>query len=86
MGLFGKGKKIFDSTATVHYTDTYTIGGKTIRCGHCGHEKFDIASALLNTPGMTFFGLDWANRCATLLCCRGCGRIEWFLKEPSEIR
>jgi hypothetical protein len=74
MGLFGKGKKIFDSTATVHYTDTYTLGGETIRCGHCGHDKFDIGSALLNTPGMTSFGFDWANRCRRSSAAGGVAR------------
>ncbi len=85
MAIFGK-RHIFDSTAIAHYTDTYRIQGKDIVCPVCGHTKFDKGSALLNTPGMTFFGLDWANRTATLLSCRKCGRLEWYLQSPEEVR
>jgi predicted nucleic-acid-binding Zn-ribbon protein len=85
MAIFGKRKPLFNSTATPHATNTYQIEGKPILCPHCGHNQFDQALALLNTPGMTFFGLDWANRTATLLCCKRCGRIEWFLRPPEEV-
>ena len=86
MGVFKMKKPLFDSTKTVHYTDTYRIGGKSIICPQCGQNKFDEGTALLNTPGMTFFGLDWANRTTTILACRGCGRIEWFLRQPEEVK
>ncbi len=86
MGLFGRNRPIFDSTAEVHFTNTYHLEGKSVTCMHCGGQEFDRGSALLNTPGMTFFGLDWANRTATILSCRRCGRIEWFARAPEEIR
>lgn len=86
MGIFGKNKSLFDSTTIEHFTNTYRIQGKSILCSQCGHDQFDLASALLNTPGMTFFGLDWANRTASILACRQCGHVEWFLREPEEIR
>jgi predicted nucleic-acid-binding Zn-ribbon protein len=85
MAIFRKRKPLFDSTAMSHTTNTYQIQGKSILCPLCGHSQFDQASALLNTPGMTFFGLDWANRTASLLCCKQCGRIEWFLRPPEEV-
>ncbi len=85
MAWFGKHKSLFDSTASAHTTGSYRIQGQQIVCHHCGHTRFDQATALLNTPGMTFFGLDWANRTATVLCCKQCGRIEWFLRQPEEI-
>ena len=84
MGIFSRRKPLFDSTSTVHFTNAYHLRGKSIVCPHRGHNQFDQASALLNTPGMTFFGLDWANRTATPLSCKECGRIEWFLREPVE--
>ncbi len=86
MGLFGKGKPVFDSSSNQHFTNKYRLGGKEIVCPHCGHNEFDQAVALLNTPGMTFMGLDWANRTASVLSCRKCGTIEWFLRAPEEIR
>jgi hypothetical protein len=39
----------------------------------------------LNTPGMTFFGLDWANRAASVLACTRCSHLEWYLQEPEVV-
>jgi uncharacterized protein len=86
MGLFGGRKSLFDSTKVEHFTNSYQIGSKLILCPHCGHNQFDQGTALLNTPGMTFFGLDWANKTATILACRQCGRLQWFLQQPEEMR
>jgi len=46
---------------------------------------FDKSEAQLNTAGMTFLNLEWANRSATTLICTTCSRIEWFLNEPKQI-
>jgi predicted nucleic-acid-binding Zn-ribbon protein len=86
MGFFGGSKPLFDSTKVEHFTNTYQVEGKLIVCPHCGNKQFDQGTALLNTPGMTFFGLDWANRTATILGCKQCGRIEWYLRQPDEVR
>ena len=61
----------------------YQVAGVRVKCPICGGEKFEEGSALLNTPGMTFFGLDFANRQAWLLICANCGHVEWFSKEPA---
>jgi hypothetical protein len=61
----------------------YQIQGKAVRCAHCAGESFALRTALLNTPGMTFFDLDWANRTATVLVCSECSQIQWFLERPS---
>ena len=63
----------------------YELEGKRIICPHCGHDQFAKGRAQLNTAGMTFLNLDWANRSATTLVCAECGRIEWFLQEPLEL-
>ncbi|HSK46666.1 MAG TPA: DNA-binding protein [Coriobacteriia bacterium] len=63
----------------------FQVAGVQVKCSHCGGEKFDEGSALLNTPGLTFFNLDWANRDAFLLVCDRCGKIEWFMQEPTRI-
>lgn len=60
----------------------FEVAGKAVRCFHCRGEHFIEGSAQLNTAGLTFFGLDWANRSATTLACVTCGRIEWFLTNP----
>ncbi|MHC4510624.1 MAG: DNA-binding protein [Planctomycetota bacterium] len=61
----------------------YTIGDELIQCNHCKHTRFLKGSAMLNTAGMTFLGLDWANRTATTLMCDHCGLIHWFGKPPA---
>jgi hypothetical protein len=40
-----------------------------------------MREALLNTPGMTFLKLDWANATAQCRVCADCGYIHWFLAE-----
>ncbi|TDB36805.1 MAG: DNA-binding protein [Actinobacteria bacterium] len=60
----------------------YSVAGKGVVCSHCGGNEFDAGAALLNTRGMTFLNLDWANRNATLLICTNCSHIEWFLEDP----
>ena len=84
MGLFGK-RKFFDSTEKVTGAHSFRIQGKGIVCPHCDSDRFEIGSALLNTSGMTFFNLDWANRQATILTCSTCTHIQWFLQQPEVI-
>ena len=57
----------------------YERAGRQVVCSHCGGVEFDERSAQLNTAGLTFLDLDWANRNATVLVCQQCGHIEWFL-------
>lgn len=63
----------------------YRVAGVDVVCKHCAGEVFEEGDALLNTPGLTFFGLDWANRGAHLLVCERCSSVQWFLREP-EVR
>ena len=63
----------------------YRVGGRTVRCPHCEHQRFVSGRALLNSAGLTFFKLDWADPSATTLVCAECGRIEWFAQEPERI-
>ena len=60
----------------------YAAGGKKILCPHCGSDVFAKGKAQLNTAGMSFLDLDWANKSATTLACTTCGRVEWFIKKP----
>jgi hypothetical protein len=62
-----------------------SVAGIAARCSHCGGENFDTGTAQLNTAGMTFLGLDWANQSANLLICTKCGHIDWFLEDPEAI-
>lgn len=60
----------------------YYAAGKQVICEHCGNEDFHEGRAQLNTSGMTFMGLDWANETATTLMCDVCGRIHWYGVKP----
>ena len=53
--------------------------GEELRCQVCGYDAFEMRRAQLNTRGMTFLKLDWANRSATCYVCDRCGYIHWFL-------
>ncbi|MGF1585463.1 MAG: hypothetical protein ACFCUM_09100 [Bacteroidales bacterium] len=58
-----------------------TVKGKKLQCPVCGHEAFHTRKSLLNTRGLTFFNLDWANKDATNYICDDCGYIFWFFNK-----
>jgi len=57
---------------------THSVNGIQIRCHICENEHLDKRKVQLNTKGMTFFGLDWANKSADVLTCQECGYLHWF--------
>jgi hypothetical protein len=57
-----------------------TISGREMICPICGHDHFWKRRTLMNTPGMTFMGVEWANKQAENLICNSCGYIYWFMK------
>ena len=56
--------------------------GKALACVVCGAERFHPRQAMLNTPGMTFLKLDWANAVAECYVCEQCGYLHWFVGGP----
>lgn len=81
MGPLRRGLK---AAAAAMESRKYSVAEKPVRCPHCGSETFDQATALLNTAGMSFLNLDWANRSATTLICTECGHVQWFVKTPDK--
>ena len=63
----------------------YSAGGKNVVCRQCEGDTFAEGSALLNTAGMTFMNLDWANKSAVTLACTECGHVLWFMKRPNRL-
>lgn len=57
------------------------VAGHTLRCPVCAHDRFWKRRTLMNTPGLTFFGVEWANRQAENFVCDRCGHVLWFLRE-----
>ncbi|AZR73631.1 hypothetical protein BBF96_09670 [Anoxybacter fermentans] len=56
----------------------YEVKGYKLVCPICGHERFWTRKTLMNTPGVTFLGFDWANKEADNYICENCGYIMWF--------
>lgn len=86
MGIFTAfkrgGKALVLGAGPAHFH----VADRPVKCPHCGNDTFTEGTALLNTVGMTFFELDWANRSASTLTCAQCGRIEWFRKQPKRLQ
>lgn len=59
----------------------YDIHGNPLICPICAYDKFWIRKTLMNTPGATFLGVEWANKQADNYICNHCGHVTWFLRE-----
>lgn len=57
------------------------VDGYDLSCPICGNSNFRKRQTLLNTPGLTFLGVEWANKKADNYVCDSCGHILWFLRE-----
>ena len=55
------------------------IKGNKLECSVCRNDTFWERQTLMNTPGMTFLGLEWANKKAQNYICDHCGYVHWFL-------
>jgi hypothetical protein len=55
------------------------INGNPLHCPVCKNDTFWMRKTLMNTKGMTFFKLDWANKEADTYICDSCGHVQWFL-------
>jgi predicted nucleic-acid-binding Zn-ribbon protein len=51
-----------------------------LECPVCHHKKFWERKTLMNTPGMTIAGIEWANKKALNYVCENCGYVYWFLE------
>ncbi len=56
------------------------VGKYKLECPICNHDGFWTRETLMNTPGMTILGLDWANKNAVNYVCDNCNYIMWFSK------
>ena len=57
------------------------VRGHVLTCVICKSGLFWEREAMLNTSGLTLFGLDWANASGTCYVCSQCGYIHWFLPQ-----
>jgi hypothetical protein len=61
--------------------ERYVKKGLKLECVICKGNKFWSRQTLMNTVGMSFLNLDWANKSATNYICENCGFIHWFLEK-----
>jgi hypothetical protein len=59
----------------------HIIQGNKLTCPVCARTMFWTRTTLMNTPGMTFFDFDWANKSAKNYVCDNCGHVLWFLEK-----
>jgi predicted nucleic-acid-binding Zn-ribbon protein len=57
---------------------TATIADRALVCLVCGHGQFWDQEVKLNTSGMEFLDLGWANQSALGLICASCGYVHEF--------
>jgi hypothetical protein len=55
-----------------------TVRGRALRCLVCGGGGFWSRTIKLNTSGMEFLDLGWANASALGLICAECGYVHEF--------
>ncbi len=55
------------------------IGERPILCLMCGNNTFREREVKLNSTGMEFFNMAWANESATGLICWSCGHVHLFV-------
>jgi len=67
--------------AAKHEATTHEVQGHPLKCPICGYDRFWTRRTLMNTPGMTFLGVEWANKQAENYVCNRCGHILWFFCE-----
>lgn len=72
----------FDAVVRANGPRRYQVAGRILSCPACGHDRFVIGTAQLQTSGMSFVGLDWTQKESSTLACVVCSRIEWFLNAP----
>jgi predicted nucleic-acid-binding Zn-ribbon protein len=85
MGIWEGLKRATSSIVQGPGAASYLAGGRKLACPHCEGDRFTEGRTLMNTPGMSFANLDWANKRATTLMCERCGLVQWLGIEPQRL-
>ncbi len=59
--------------------ERFEVGGRSLECPFCAHDRFLRKKILMNTEWLTFFHLEHWDRKADTYVCRRCGYVMWFL-------
>lgn len=85
MSFISKVSKGIKGATQALQSDEYEINGSKIQCVYCGNHHFEFGEAQLNTAGLTFLNLEWANESASILACKNCSHIMWFAKSAKKV-
>jgi hypothetical protein len=61
------------------------VGGVWITCQICRGDLFRERSVMLNSVGMEFMKMAWADETATGLICRQCGYVHLFVNRDIQL-
>jgi predicted nucleic-acid-binding Zn-ribbon protein len=62
-----------------------TVRGRALQCLVCGGGEFWDREVKLNSTGMEFLNLAWANRSALGLLCARCGYVHEFVGDAVKL-
>lgn len=62
-----------------------TINGEVFHCLVCKGGLFTVRAIKLNTTGLEFLDLAWANRSSLGVICSHCGYIHEFLGDAVQL-
>ena len=85
MSFISKLSKGIKGASQALQSDEYEVNDAKIQCVHCGYQHFELGEAQLNTAGLTFLNLDWANESVSILACKKCSHIMWFAKPVKKV-
>jgi len=54
------------------------VAGRQLACLVCEGTEFSYREVKLNTSGMSFMNLDWANKSGVGAICDGCSYVHTF--------
>lgn len=63
-----------------------SVEDREIRCLVCGGDRFLQRTVKLNTSGMEFLDLGWANQSSLGLICISCGYLHEFVGDYVTLR
>src|SRR5262249_48030407 len=62
-----------------------TLRGVWIKCNFCQGDLFRDREVKLNSSGLEFMSLGWANESATGLICWNCGYVHLFVNRDLQL-
>jgi hypothetical protein len=79
------GMGIFSALTGANEPNYVTIGSRAFQCMFCAGDRFWYRSVKMNTGGMEFLDLGWANQSSHGLICVTCGYVHEFMGDNVQL-